>query len=159
MVENKPRFVNITEETKQELLSGMRYLDYEEFEAGKEGKDNSDLEQLNKLINSCQFNYACYIGEDLLFCSGLRLNAFYNVLSVFWLLSTQKVQKHRISYFKALKTLCKEYLTHSPQGIMCTISEHYEQAYKLAKIFNFKKIGEATLDKLKHFIYILLGDN
>lgn len=159
MAENKIIFKEITEQDKQEVLANMRFFDYREFQDGKEGNKVSDMERLNGLINSCKYNFACYCGDDLLFCTGLRLNAFYGVLSVFWLLSTKKVEKHRIAHIKALKMLCKMYLDKSPQGLMCLILDEYKQAEKVAKLFNFKKIGEITLDKLKHFIYILIGEN
>lgn len=158
MVANKIKFVKITEPIKQELIANMRLYDFMEFQAGKEGATMPDMSALEDLIKSCDYNIACYCNDKLLFCSGLHLNALCDTLGVFWLLSTKEVEKHPISYFKANKKLCKKYLGYSPKGIACYISENYKQAQDFATRFGFKNIGTLMLDKLKHFIYILLGD-
>lgn len=147
----------ITKAIKQDLIANMRIKDYTEMYNSKDSASISDYSYLTQMIKDCDYNCACFEGKDLLFCSGIIKNASEDHFGTFWLLSTKNVEKHRIAYVKALRMLCKKYLTLAPKGIFTYIASDYTEAIKVAESFGFQHVYTTNVDNYEEFIYILLG--
>lgn len=158
MAVSKIVFNNVTKEDLEELINNMRPEDYKEVIAAKEGKIISTAGYLQDIVMQSDMAYCCRYNKKVLFCSGLLNNEPFDGFGVFWLLTTNEVKKHKIAYTKAVKIILKKYLTYCFNGIYTHIMQSYSTAIKAAEILGFKKVGEETLDNVKHFIYILLGD-
>jgi len=158
MAVSKIVFYHITNYDLEELINNMRAEDYKEVIAAKEGRLISTAGYLQELVKDCDMAYVCKYNKRVLFASGLSKHTNTEGLGVFWLLTTKEVEKHKIAYAKAIKTLLSKYLTYCYKGIYTHIMQSYSVAIKAAEILGFKKVGEETLDNVEHFIYILLGD-
>jgi len=159
MAVNKAVFSFVDNDDLEELINNMRPNDYTELMAAKEGRVISTAGYLQELVKDCDMAYVCKYNKRVLFASGLSKHADTEGLGVFWLLTTKEVEKHKIAYAKAVKTLFSKYLAYCYKGIYTHIMQSYSVAIKAAEILGFKKVGEEVLDNTKHFIYILLGDN